>query len=125
MSATGSSVLALPSTAAGGRCCARCCPASARGLVLGVFAGLLWGAGKVAVPALTRLAIDHGIIGHESLWFWSAMIAAAGVISACSPACAADWRSREPAGPRRPCATAVRPTCACTSPSTTTRRPAS
>ena len=76
----GSSVPALPSTAAAGRCCARCCPASARGLLLGVFAGLLWGAGKVAVPTLTRLAIDHGIIGHESLWFWSAMIAVAAVV---------------------------------------------
>ncbi|MFT3852945.1 MAG: ABC transporter ATP-binding protein [Ilumatobacteraceae bacterium] len=51
-----------------------------RGLILGVVAGLLWGAGKVAVPTLTRLAIDHGIIGHESLWFWAAMIAAAAVV---------------------------------------------
>ena len=51
-----------------------------RGLLLGVFAGLLWGAGKVAVPTLTRLAIDRGIIGHESLWFWSAMIAVAAVV---------------------------------------------
>ena len=51
-----------------------------RGLILGVLAGLLWGAGKVAVPALTRLAIDRGIIGRESLWFWAVMIAAAGVV---------------------------------------------
>ena len=50
------------------------------GLIVGVIAGLLWSAGKVAIPALTRLAIDHGIIGHESLWFWSALIAATAVI---------------------------------------------
>ena len=50
------------------------------GLALGVVAGLAWGAGKVAVPALTRMAIDHGVIGHESLWFWSALIVAAAVV---------------------------------------------
>ncbi len=50
------------------------------GLIVGVFAGLLWSAGKVAVPALTRLAIDRGIIGDESLWFWSALIAATAVV---------------------------------------------
>jgi ATP-binding cassette, subfamily B, bacterial len=50
------------------------------GLFLGVIAGLAWGAGKVAVPALTRLAIDHGIVGHESLWFWASMIGVAAVV---------------------------------------------
>lgn len=51
-----------------------------RGLAAGVLVGLLWSAGRVAVPALTRMAIDHGIIGHESLWFWSSLIAVVAVI---------------------------------------------
>ena len=52
-----------------------------KGIALGVFVGLLWGASKVAVPALTRMAIDHGIIGDESLWFWSSLIAVVAVIA--------------------------------------------
>ena len=32
--------------------------------------GLLWSAGKVTVPRLTRQAVDRGVIGRESLWFW-------------------------------------------------------
>ena len=43
--------------------------------------GLAWSAGKVTVPRLTRMAVDRGIIGHGSLWFWSGLIAAAAVIA--------------------------------------------
>ncbi|MEO5901703.1 MAG: ABC transporter ATP-binding protein [Ilumatobacteraceae bacterium] len=50
-------------------------------LVVGVVAGLLWSASKVAVPGLTRMAIDRGVIGHESLLFWASLIAAAAVVA--------------------------------------------
>lgn len=51
------------------------------GLAVGMVAGLLWSAGKVAVPRLTREAVDRGVIGRESLWFWTGLIAAAAVIA--------------------------------------------
>lgn len=54
--------------------------AQRRGLVIGVLIGLLWSLGKVAVPQLTRLGIDRGIEEDGSLWFWSGLIAAAGVL---------------------------------------------
>ncbi len=52
-----------------------------RGLIAGMVVGLLWSAGKVTVPRLTRLAVDKGVIGRESLWFWSGLIAAVAVIA--------------------------------------------
>jgi ATP-binding cassette subfamily B protein len=52
-----------------------------KGLIAGMVVGLLWSASKVAVPRLTREAVDRGVIGRESLWFWSGMIAAAAVIA--------------------------------------------
>jgi ATP-binding cassette subfamily B protein len=52
-----------------------------RGLIAGMLIGLAWSAGKVVVPRLTRTAVDRGIIGEESLWFWAGMIAAAAVIA--------------------------------------------
>lgn len=52
-----------------------------RGLIAGITVGLLWSLGKVAVPRLTRVAVDRGVIGRESLWFWSGMIAIAAVIA--------------------------------------------
>lgn len=52
-----------------------------RGLIAGVVVGLLWSAGKVTVPRLTREAVDRGVIGHDSLWFWSGLIAAAAVVA--------------------------------------------
>jgi ATP-binding cassette, subfamily B, bacterial len=51
-----------------------------RGLAIGVTVGLLWTLGKVAVPQLTRLAIDRGIEGGGSVLGWAALIAAAGVV---------------------------------------------
>jgi ATP-binding cassette, subfamily B, bacterial len=51
-----------------------------RGLAIGVGLGLLWSAGKVAVPQLTRWAVDRGIIGGGSLWWWSGLILVAGVV---------------------------------------------
>jgi ATP-binding cassette subfamily B protein len=52
-----------------------------RGLIAGMVVGLLWSAGKVTVPRLTRVAVDRGVIGGGSLWFWSGLIAIAAVIA--------------------------------------------
>jgi ATP-binding cassette, subfamily B, bacterial len=50
------------------------------GLAIGVLIGLVWSAAKVAVPRLTRMAIDRGVNGNRSLLHWSLLIAAAGVL---------------------------------------------
>ena len=52
-----------------------------RGLILGVLVGVFWAAGKVSVPQLTKMGIDRGIEGRESLWFWSGLVVGAGVIA--------------------------------------------
>jgi ATP-binding cassette subfamily B protein len=52
-----------------------------RGLIVGVLVGLAWSAGKVAVPRLTRSAVDRAVIGNGSLLFWSGLIAIAAVIA--------------------------------------------
>jgi ATP-binding cassette, subfamily B, bacterial len=52
-----------------------------RGLMLGVFVGLLWTVGKVAVPQLTRMAIDRGIENGGSVVGWAVLIAIAGVVT--------------------------------------------
>jgi ATP-binding cassette subfamily B protein len=54
--------------------------AQRRGLTIGVLIGLLWSLGKVAVPQLTRVAIDEGIESDGPLWFWSGLIALAGLL---------------------------------------------
>ncbi|MEX1106498.1 MAG: ABC transporter ATP-binding protein [Ilumatobacteraceae bacterium] len=52
-----------------------------KGLIAGMVVGIMWSAGKVTVPRLTRVAVDRGVIGRESLWFWSGLIAAVAVIA--------------------------------------------
>jgi ATP-binding cassette subfamily B protein len=52
-----------------------------RGLALGVGIGLVWTLGKVAVPQLTRLAIDRGLEGGGSVGIWALLIAIAGVFA--------------------------------------------
>jgi ATP-binding cassette subfamily B protein len=52
-----------------------------KGLALGVVIGLIWTAGKVAVPQLTRLAIDRAIEGASSAWGWAFLIACAGLVT--------------------------------------------
>jgi ATP-binding cassette subfamily B protein len=52
-----------------------------KGLGLGVVVGLLWTAGKVAIPQLTKLAIDRSIEGSASAWGWAILIACAGVVT--------------------------------------------
>ena len=51
------------------------------GLLVGVGVGLLWSAGKVAVPKLTSLAVDHAVLGSGSLLLWTSSIAAMAVIA--------------------------------------------
>ncbi|MFZ9518374.1 MAG: ABC transporter ATP-binding protein, partial [Ilumatobacteraceae bacterium] len=50
-----------------------------RALVLGVAIGVTWTAAKVAVPQLTKAAIDRGIERNGPLLAWSLFIAVAGV----------------------------------------------
>ena len=51
------------------------------GLLAGMVVGILWSAGKVAVPKLTSLAVDRAILGSGSLLLWSSLIAMMAVIS--------------------------------------------
>ncbi|MGI8791611.1 MAG: ABC transporter ATP-binding protein [Acidimicrobiales bacterium] len=55
-----------------------------RGVALGVLAGLCWTAAKVAVPSLTRKAIDQGIIDGDrsALMSWTLAILGVGLIAA-------------------------------------------
>ncbi|MFM8645729.1 MAG: ABC transporter ATP-binding protein, partial [Actinomycetota bacterium] len=50
-----------------------------RALVLGVAIGVTWTAAKVAVPQLTKVAIDNGIEKNGPLLAWSVFIAVAGL----------------------------------------------
>ena len=50
-----------------------------RALILGVAIGITWTAAKVAVPQLTKAAIDNGIERNGPLLAWSAFIALAGL----------------------------------------------
>lgn len=52
-----------------------------RGLLAGVAVGLSWSVGKMAVPQLTRYAIDRGISKNGSLLFWTSTILAAAIIA--------------------------------------------
>lgn len=53
------------------------------GLVLGMLAGLLYTAGRVAVPLLIQLGLDRGVRDGEPLLPWSLAIVGAGLFSAC------------------------------------------
>ncbi len=53
------------------------------GLVFGMFAGLLYTAGRVAVPLLIQLGLDRGVRDGEPLLPWSLAIVGAGLFSAC------------------------------------------
>jgi ATP-binding cassette subfamily B protein len=52
-----------------------------RALIMGACVGLAWTLGKVAVPQLTRLAIDRGIEKNGSLLFWTLLILAAAFVA--------------------------------------------
>jgi len=52
-----------------------------RALITGACVGLAWTLGKVAVPQLTKLAIDRGIEKNGSLLFWTMLILAAAIIA--------------------------------------------
>jgi ATP-binding cassette subfamily B protein len=51
------------------------------GLLAGVAVGLSWSVGKMAVPQLTRYAIDRGISKNGSLLFWTSTILAAALVA--------------------------------------------
>ena len=51
------------------------------GLATGALVGLAWTLGKVAVPQLTKLAIDRGIEKNGSLIFWTLLILAAATVA--------------------------------------------
>jgi ATP-binding cassette subfamily B protein len=50
-------------------------------LGLAIAVGLVWTAGKVAVPQLTRLAVDRGIAVGGSVQWWAGLIIIAGLIT--------------------------------------------
>jgi ATP-binding cassette subfamily B protein len=52
-----------------------------RQLLAGVAVGLSWTMGKVAVPQLTRLAIDRGVSKDGALLFWTLLIIAAALVA--------------------------------------------
>ncbi|MEM7139567.1 MAG: ABC transporter ATP-binding protein [Actinomycetota bacterium] len=53
-----------------------------RGIALGMLAGLLWTAGRVAVPLLIQLGLDRGVEDGGRLLPWSLAILGAGAFSA-------------------------------------------
>ena len=50
-----------------------------RGLALGIAVGLVWTAGKVLIPQLTRHAIDSGIERGGSVVGWAVLIGCTGL----------------------------------------------
>ncbi len=54
------------------------------GIVIGILAGVVWTAAKVAVPMLIRTAIDHGIVAGDTdaVLRWGVIIGLVGVVSA-------------------------------------------
>ena len=66
-----------------------------RGLSVGAGVGLAWTLGKVAVPQLTRLAIDNGIEKEGSLFFWTMLILAAATVAGFFAACRRYFAFRE------------------------------
>ncbi|NQW59655.1 ABC transporter ATP-binding protein, partial [bacterium] len=52
-----------------------------RGLMQGVVIGLMWSAGKVAIPQLFKLGVDRGIEQDGSLLLWAGAITCVGVVA--------------------------------------------
>jgi ATP-binding cassette subfamily B protein len=52
-----------------------------RGITIGIVIGFAWTLGKVAVPQLTRMAIDRGIERDGAVAAWAMLIAAAGLVA--------------------------------------------
>ena len=55
--------------------------AQRRGLLGGVAVGLSWSVGKMAVPQVTRFAIDKGISQNGSLLLWTSLILVAALVA--------------------------------------------
>ena len=52
-----------------------------RGLALGIAVGLVWTVAKIAIPQLTRLAIDGGLERGGSVVMWAVLIGCAGLVT--------------------------------------------
>jgi ATP-binding cassette subfamily B protein len=52
-----------------------------RGLALGIAVGLVWTVAKVAIPQLTRQAIDRGLEPGGSVVIWAVLIGCAGLVT--------------------------------------------
>ena len=52
-----------------------------RGLAIGIAVGLVWTVGKIAIPQLTRHAIDSGIERGGSVVIWAVLIGCAGLMT--------------------------------------------
>ena len=52
-----------------------------KGLMQGVVIGLMWSAGKVAIPQLFKLGVDRGIEQDGSLLLWAGAITCVGVVA--------------------------------------------
>lgn len=67
------------------------------GFLVGIVAGIVWTAAKVAIPVLISVAIDHGIIARDTraIVRWGFAIAAAGVVSAIFTGTRRYWAFRE------------------------------
>ncbi|MBS1848258.1 MAG: ABC transporter ATP-binding protein, partial [Actinobacteria bacterium] len=65
--------------------------------LVGIVAGIVWTAAKVAIPVLISVAIDHGIIARDTraIVRWGFAIAAAGVVSAIFTGTRRYWAFRE------------------------------
>ena len=72
---------ALTANRAGWRLLVRALLDQRAGLALGVAVGVLWSAGKVAVPQLTKMGIDRAIDGSGSPAFWALLIVGAAAVA--------------------------------------------
>ncbi len=64
-----------------GSTCSRCCPTSAEASRSASPLGLVWTVGKIAIPQLTRHAIDSGIERGGSVVIWAVLIGCAGLMT--------------------------------------------
>lgn len=55
-----------------------------RFILVGQIVALGWSIGRIAIPLLVQLGIDRGIEQGGSLWLWSLLIVAAGLVSSVS-----------------------------------------
>ena len=97
-----------------------------RGLAIGIAVGLVWTVGKIAIPQLTRHAIDSGIERGGSVVVWAVLIGCTGLMTGTFTALRRYFAFRESRTTETRLRERCSPTsCGCTSASTTGPRPAS